>query len=144
MQEINKIIKNSLKAKNYPIMRLVTDKIEQIPSDKGIFLSLGILADGMKRYAVILHVNTAKLYIEEITATMIKDSVAGVLSQIENDQEWEAAVNSAYYHNLITVERLDMILQKFKDQVDPRALKALEEYRNFLKIKSQEIYEEKP
>jgi len=124
-----------LKGERLPKVRLVKSDIEQIPAPgDNIFLSLGVLADDMSFFIVILDVKRARIHIEEVVNRYDKTNMYGVLKRVDDDEQWETLVNSAFQYNLITVERILKIAEYFKDVVNAEALRSLREYAEFIKL----------
>jgi len=132
--------KIKLKGERYPKAKLITSNIEQIPSASGdIFLSLGILKDNDTYYIVILDLKRATIHVEELYTQYNKTKVSGMLKQVDDQEEWEAIVNSVFAYNLITVERITFLMEKFSDIVPKAALKSLEELKQLIKLKKQAL-----
>ena len=132
--------KIKLKGESYPKAKLITSNIEQIPSASGdVFLSLGILKDNNTYYIVILDLKRATIHVEELYTQYNKTNVSGMLKQIDDQEEWEAIVNSVFAYNLITVERITFLMEKFSDIVPKAALQSLEELKKLIKLKKQAL-----
>lgn len=132
--------KIKLKGERYPKAKLITSNIEQIPSASGdIFLSLGILKDNDTYYIVILDLKRATIHVEELYTQYNKTKVSGMLKQVDDQEEWEAIVNSVFAYNLITVERITFLMEKFSDIVPKAALQSLEELKQLIKLKKQAL-----